>query len=119
MSSGNRAISVDDIAGDEKELIKMVRRLAPMAETDAISLDSTWQEGKNFQAAKPSSCAVLIQKKSANGAVRVYSDPVTNVVTGPHQDEGVVLIVLQANEGCRLLGSPSVKWFTCSKNVSN
>ena len=112
MSNTNRAISVDHISGNEEELIKMVRRLASIQDEESISLDTAWQVGKNFQSAEPSSCAVLVQKRSASGAVRVYSDPVTNIVTSPSQNEEVILIILEAGEGCRILGCPSLKWFT-------
>lgn len=49
----------------------------------------------------------------------MYSDPVTNVVTSPSQDKGVILIVLRHDEGYRLLGSPSVHYLTRFKRKFN
>lgn len=39
MSDKNRALSVDDITRNKEELVKIVRRLASILETKAISLD--------------------------------------------------------------------------------
>jgi len=117
MSREDRVLSVDEKS--DKELEETVRRLRSIPSNETVSLDSTWEEGQNFQEAQPSACAVLIQKQSGHGAVRVYSDPVTNVVTGPKQNPGVSLVILREGEGCRLLGNPSVRWVIRTKNESN
>lgn len=119
MTKGDRVEDVDEIRDDDSELVKRVKDLASMPANANISLDAKWKEGTNFQSAEPSVCAVLIKKNSATGAVRVFSDPVTNVVTGPNQEPGVVLIVLKDGEECMLLGRPSVRWFSRPKNISD
>ena len=118
MDEEDRAEDVDDIEDDDKELVKRVKDRASMSSNEKVSLDKKWKEGKNFEIAGPLVCAVLVKKDSAAGAVRVYSDPVTNVVTGPKQ-KGVVHIVLKNNESCRLFGSPSVRWFRRVQNITN
>lgn len=112
MNEEGRVEDVDDIKDDDTELVKRVKYRASMSSNESVSLDKKWKEGQNFQSAGPSVCAILVKKDSAAGAVRVYSDPVTNVVTGPKQKSGVVLIVLKNDESCRLFGSPSVRWFS-------
>lgn len=45
------------------------------------------------------------------GAVRVNSVPVMNVVTGPKQGTGFVIVVIPSGETYRLYGQPSVRYF--------
>jgi len=111
MNNREREIQVNKIADDDTELVKMVKHLASIGQDEDVILDPKWKDGSNFQTPVSSACAILIQKKSAPGAVRVYSDPVTNVETGPNQDPEVVLVIVNSDEGCRLFGTPSVRWF--------
>jgi hypothetical protein len=107
-----RVEDVDNIKDDDIKLVQTVKRLASISVNEEVVLDESWKTGENFQSPDTSVCAVLIKKDSAAGAVRVYSDPVTNVVTGPSQEAKVVLIVLRNDETCRLFGRPSVRWFS-------
>jgi hypothetical protein len=119
MTIEDRINPIDNIAHDDKELTKMAKQLASIPSDEEVILDPTWKEGKNFETAAPSAFAILIQKDSAPGAVRVYSDPVTNVVTGLRGEFGIVLVVLKPGESCRLFGRPSVRWFCRSQNKTN
>lgn len=74
-------------------------------------LDPKETIGTNFETVDSSICAVLIKKHGAAGAVRVFSNPVTNVVTGPIQGTGFVIVVIKSGEDCMLLGTPSVRYF--------
>ncbi len=56
-------------------------------------------------------CAILVKKHGAAGAVRVFSDPVTNVVTGPAQGTGFVIVVVKRGQECMFLKTPSVRYF--------
>lgn len=55
--------------------------------------------------------AMLVKKHGAAGAVRVFSDPVTNVVTGLIQGTGFVIIVIKPGQDCMFLKTPSVRYF--------
>ena len=50
-------------------------------------------------------------KHGAAGAVRVFSNPVTNVVTGPTEEAGFVIVAIKSSEDCRLFGNPSMRYF--------
>ncbi len=56
-------------------------------------------------------CAVLVKKHGAVGAVRVSSDPITNVVTGPAQGTRFVIVVIKPGQDCMFLKTPSVRYF--------
>jgi hypothetical protein len=71
-------------------------------------LDADWTTGKNFERVDPSVCAILI-RPGAGGAVRVYGDPIKNVVTSDLT--GTVMMVVETGELCRLFGNPSVRFF--------
>ena len=117
MDDGDSGEDISEIQNNDTELVKKVQNLISLPKTEKVTLDAKWSEGPNFHSPEPSACAVLIQKKSAPGAVRVYSDPVTNIVTGPNKQTRVVLIILKDDESCRLFGRPSVRWFSRVKNM--
>jgi hypothetical protein len=75
-------------------------------------LDADWTTGKNFERVDSSVCAILI-RPGAGGAVRVYSDPIKNVVTSDLA--GTVMIPVKTGERCRVFGNPSVRFFHVSR----
>ena len=75
-----------------------------------VALDSE-KVGENFEAVGPSVCAILLRKDSAWGAVRVYSNPIKNIVSGPNQGTGFVIVVIEPGQTCRIFGTPSVRYF--------
>ncbi len=56
-------------------------------------------------------CAVLVRKDGGGGAVRVTGGMFKNVVTGPTQETGFIIVVVKSCEHCMLLGNPSVRYF--------
>jgi hypothetical protein len=55
--------------------------------------------------------AILIKIHGGGGAVRVFGNRVRNVVTGPDEITGFKIIILNSGETCRLLGSPTLRYF--------
>ncbi|OQV10636.1 hypothetical protein CLAIMM_14603 [Cladophialophora immunda] len=103
MDDGEGGEDVSEIQNNDTELVKKVQHQITLSKTEKVTLDVKWSEGPNFYSPEPSQCAVLIKKKSAPGAVRVYGDGdrVTNIVTGPNKQTGVVLIILKDGESYR------------------
>ena len=66
--------------------------------------------GKEFETVDRSIRAILVRKNGSAGAVRVFGEPIKNVVTGP-KETGFALITIAAKEECMFLGSPSVRYF--------
>jgi hypothetical protein len=109
-----RKIVVDHIAKDDAKLVSMVKQKACIPQEMTVSLGD-WKPGKNYEYAEPSVCAVLIQKRSSPGAVRVFSSSVINTVTKPSYVSKVILVIVnQPEDKCRLIGTPLVRWFTLS-----
>jgi hypothetical protein len=71
-------------------------------------LDTNWTTGKSFERVDRSVC-VILARPGGGGAVKVYSDPIKNVVTSDLT--GIVMITMKAGEDCRLFGNPSVRFF--------
>ena len=76
-----------------------------------VVIDPQETVGTNFEMVPSSVCAVLVKIDGGGGAVRVNSVPVQNVVTGPKQGTGFVIVVIPSGETCRLYGQPSVRYF--------
>jgi len=99
------ATPVDDIAHDDGKLKEKATQLCDhdvglgpeIVGTDLETVDS-------------SDCAILIKIHGGGGAVRVFSDEVVNVRTGPNQRSGYVIVVRKPREDCRF-GSPSLRYF--------
>jgi len=104
MGDGSR---VDDIANNEQELEKKVTELCGYE----VVLDANWTVGTDLEELDPSICAVLIMIHGLAGAVRVYSSPMQNVVTGPKRGRGYVISVIKSGQTCNLFGTPSVRYF--------
>jgi len=66
--------------------------------------------GRDFEIADTSIRALLVRKNSSAGAVRVFGQPIMNVVTDP-KERGYTLVVVASGEDCMFLGSPSVRCF--------
>jgi hypothetical protein len=71
-------------------------------------LDANWTTGKSFERVDPSACAILA-RPGGGGAVRVYSDPIKNIVT--RNLTGIIMIPMKAGEDCWLFGNPLVRFF--------
>ena len=73
-------------------------------------MDSQETIGTNFEKVDISVRAILVRKDCAEGAVRVFGNDIWNVVTGP-KENGFVILRLSEGEYCRLLGTPTVRYF--------
>ena len=56
-------------------------------------------------------CIILVKKYNANGAVRVFSNLIRNVVIGPDKGTGFVIVIIGPSKTCRLFSSPSIQYF--------
>jgi len=104
--------SVDDIADNDQELEKKGSELCGYN----VVLNPTWTVGADFEKLDASVCAVLVKIHGDGGAVRVYSSPMQNVVTGPKRGTGYIIVVIKSGETCRLFGTPSVRYFRRSSS---
>ncbi|KAM5443940.1 hypothetical protein MferCBS31731_001186 [Microsporum ferrugineum] len=105
-------LSVDDEIGDTASLEDKASQLAG----ERVALDPHQTIGKNFEVVDPSVRAILVCRKSAEGAVRVFGKYIRNVVTGPGEN-GYVIVAVKSSEGetCRLLGTPTMRYFRLSE----
>ena len=113
MSQG-QITSVDEIAHDDQKLKEKATELVGfqgLQSGNEVVLDKETTVGTDFGTVDSSVCAILVKKHGAVGAVRVFSNPVTNVVTGPTQGTGFVIVVRKSGEDCRLFGNPSLRYF--------
>jgi hypothetical protein len=109
MAEGPGIIAVDTIAHDDSAL---ERRVAELAEKDVV-VDRSETIGRTFEQVDSSVCAILIKRHGGGGAVRVFGegDEVKNVVTGPNESTGYVIVLIATAETCRFLGTPTVRYF--------
>lgn len=56
-------------------------------------------------------CAILVKRNGRGGAVRKFGKEIDNLVTGPKEDPGYFIVVIQPGESCRLFGQPDVRFF--------
>lgn len=75
-----------------------------------VVLDKKFTVGKSLEMVDSSVCAVLVQKKSDDGAVRLDAVGMPNVVTGPNQS-GFDIVVIRPGQTCRLFLTPTVRYF--------
>ncbi|KAM5479375.1 hypothetical protein MaudMau93_007892 [Microsporum audouinii] len=106
MSEKSEVIPVDDIAHDDERLTRIVQSKVKKA----VVLDTDWTVGVNLECVDPTIPALLINKASAWGAVRVDTSPVLNEVTGPGQS-GIFAIIIKPGETCRFYQQPSIRYF--------
>lgn len=76
-----------------------------------VTIDTQETVGRDFGTVDQSVCAILIKRDGTPGAVRIFGDVVTNVVTGPTQGDGYVVVLRKTGQSCRLFGSPSMRFF--------
>lgn len=76
-----------------------------------VLIDGCETIGKTFEQVESSVCAILVKKHGGGGAVRVFGDAVQNVVTGPSESPGFVIVIVAPGETCRFLGTPTVRLF--------
>jgi len=108
MAEGDQIVPVDSIVGDDQKLEERATQL--FGEDLKIEPEIT---GRNFELLDPLICAILVKKQGAAGAVRVFANnDIRNVVTGPNEI-GSVIVAVRTGEGefCRILGTPSVRYF--------
>lgn len=107
ISQEGQITSVNDIAHDDQKLQKKATQLSD----EDVVLDPKETVGTDFGTVVSSVCAILVKKHGAVGAVRIFSNPITNVVTGPTQGTGFVIVVRKSDKNCRLFGNPSLRYF--------
>ncbi|KAF7509568.1 hypothetical protein GJ744_007968 [Endocarpon pusillum] len=102
-----RVTPVDDIVHNDHMLEEKVTHLSG---EDTV-IDPKETIGTDFGTVASSVCAVLVKKHGAAGAIRVFGEEVTNVVTGPTEGTGFVIVIIKPGEDCRLFGKPSLRYF--------
>ncbi|OCK88825.1 uncharacterized protein K441DRAFT_586700, partial [Cenococcum geophilum 1.58] len=55
--------------------------------------------------------AILVKIYSKGGAVRVFSDIIRNIVTGPKEPTSFIILIIRPSKSCRLFSSPTVRYF--------
>ncbi|OCL14012.1 hypothetical protein AOQ84DRAFT_359276 [Glonium stellatum] len=106
MAGTSQITPVDDIAQDDHKLEEKATQLSGV---DLVIDPETI--GTDFEMVDSSVRAILVKKHSAGGAVRVFGNPIRNVVTGPNEGAGFVIVIVGPGETCRLFGSPSIRYF--------
>lgn len=74
-----------------------------------VKLDQEWTVCKDLDKANPSVRAILVRQDCEWGAVRVNSDPISNVVTG--QGNEAYIVYIEPGQSCRFYQKPSVRFF--------
>ncbi|GFF27201.1 hypothetical protein IFM61606_09908 [Aspergillus udagawae] len=103
MAEGPQLLNVTTIANDEEKLLEAARNgvnkwkeLENSGSPVKVALDKDWiicnEGGKDLGTADLSIRALLVTQKGQWGAVRVDSDPITNVVTGNGNELYIVFI---------------------------
>ena len=67
--------------------------------------------GIDFKIVDSSVRAILIKKHSAGRAIRVFSNPIRNVVIGLNKGTSFVIVIIGSVKECILLGNPLVRYF--------
>ena len=114
MAEGPQAIDVTAISHDEKKLLERARKeVKEWQESEYVGLDKDWTvcnaDGKDVGIADPLIRALLVTQNCSWGAVRVNSDPITNVVTG--NGNGFYIVTIEPGQSCLFLQHPSVRYF--------
>ncbi|KKA19201.1 hypothetical protein T310_6837 [Rasamsonia emersonii CBS 393.64] len=120
MAEGPQAIDVTEIAHDEKKLLERAQReVKEWRESEnseasvTVTLDKDWTvcnaDGKDPGIADPSVRALLVTQNCSWGAVRVDSNPVTNVVTG--NGKRLYIVTIEPGQICLFYQHPSVRYF--------
>ncbi|RAL14196.1 uncharacterized protein BO97DRAFT_441685 [Aspergillus homomorphus CBS 101889] len=120
MAEGPQLLHVTDIANDDQKLVELVRKelkewrnLEIPATSSNITLEQNWvicnEGGKDLGTADRSIRALLVTQKGKWGAVRVDSDPVTNVVTG--KGDECYIVFIEPGQVCRFYQQPAVRYF--------
>ena len=52
--------------------------------------------------------AILIEKYSAYRAIRVFSNLIRNIVTGPNKGASFIIVIIGPSKTYRLFSSPSI-----------
>lgn len=65
--------------------------------------------GTDFEIVDSTVCAILVKKDGSRGAIT--GGTFDNIVTGPTQGTGYVIIVLRSGRSCMFYGTPSVRYF--------
>ncbi|KAI9793501.1 MAG: hypothetical protein M1816_007933 [Peltula sp. TS41687] len=103
--SEDQATPVDDIALDDQ---KLEEKASQLYGEDPVK-DPTETAGRDFEIVDDSVCAILIRKDGGAGAVSGITS--RNIMTGPKQGAGFVMIVIRTGRTCMFLGNPSVRYF--------
>ncbi|KAL5687466.1 hypothetical protein EMGR_001735 [Emarellia grisea] len=99
MAEGPQLLNVTTIANDEEKLLEVAHK-------DWIICN---EGGKDLGTADLSIRALLVTQKGQWGAVRVDSDPITNVVTGNGNE--LYIVFIEPGQVCRFYQHPAVRYF--------
>ena len=53
-------------------------------------------------------CAIFVKKHSTNETIKVFSNPIKNIVISLNKGANFVIIIIKPNKTYRLFGSPSI-----------
>ena len=53
----------------------------------------------------------MVKIHGGGGAVRVFGNIIRNIVIGPKEPAGFVILIVRPSKSCRLFGSPMVRYF--------
>jgi hypothetical protein len=120
MAEGPQLLKVTTIANDEEKLLEAARNgvnkwkeLENSGKPVKVTLDKDWiicnEGGKDLGTADLSIRALLVTQKGQWGAVRVDSDPITNVVTGSGNE--LYIVFIEPGQVCRFYQHPAVRYF--------
>jgi hypothetical protein len=59
----------------------------------------------------PSVQTILVKIHSRGGALRVFSNIIRNIVIGPKEPAGFIILIIRPGESCRLFNSPIIHYF--------
>jgi len=103
MSDG-RVRVVDDIADDNKRLEGLASKLCGKT----LVIDPEESSGTDLKMMDSTIGAILVKKNGGAGAVS--GGPYKNVVTGPGEQSGYVMVIIKPGENCVLYGQPSIRY---------
>ena len=74
-----------------------------------LVIDSHESSGTDLEMVDSTVGAILVKKDGGAGAIS--GGPYKNVLTGPGEGSGYVMVIIMPRENCVLYGKPSVRYF--------
>jgi len=106
VAMANREERVTDIAKNDAALEV---KAGQMCDED-VKLDSDEAVVSDLGEVPEEVVAVLIKLHGGNGALRAFTQPLINVVTGPEKSRGYIIVNVSGLD-TRIFGSPSLRYF--------